>query len=328
MDTLRHQSNEHNSSFLVINETNRVGNISQFVGYKTYILFPLINGFGLTNTIAVFGVFSNSLNIIVYLKLGLRETTNISFLALGISDWLFCVCSFLSVTCHLSEISPYGAAMTNLDTEISVVTLPCLGLGAWVIVLLSAERCLCIVMPLKVKTIVTRRRIVCLISGMVVYQAVFGVLILIFVRSPEKSSKTRLYLILSSVSIPVFVCFILVLCFTTFMVIRLRKSLEWRNTTSTQSTKTSGAKERKVVLSVLWICVMFIVCFTPFVACFITSIVYPRFNLWDPYYGWFVQVMFTFNFVFQTISSASNIFIYYFMSTKFREVFTGLLKCT
>ena len=150
MDTLRHQSNEHNSSFLVINETNRVRNISQFVGYKTYILFPLINGFGLTNTIAVFGVFSNSLNIIVYLKLGLRETTNISFLALGISDWLFCVCSFLSVTCHLSEISPYGAAMTNLDTEISVVTLPCLGLGAWVIVLLSAERCLCIVMPLKV----------------------------------------------------------------------------------------------------------------------------------------------------------------------------------
>ena len=178
------------------------------------------------------------------------------------------------------------------------------------------------------KTVVTRRRILCLISGMIVYQTSFAALMLILVDSPDKTSQTRLLLILCSVSIPVFVCFVLVLLFTSFMVIRLRQSLEWRIATSTQSTKTSGAKERKVVWSVLWICVMFIVCFTPFVAYFISSIVYPRLNLWDPYYGWFVHIIFTFSFLFQTISSASNIFIYYIVSTKYREVLKGILLNT
>ncbi|KAK3764656.1 hypothetical protein RRG08_008074 [Elysia crispata] len=284
MDIARQLINENNS-LLIINETNQMGNITQFVSFNTYKVFLLINGFGLTGSISIFGIFSNSLNIIVYLKLGLRETTNISFFALGIADWLVSVCSSLTVISHLQEISPYGAAVTHLDFQVLVVMFPCMGLGAWVIVLLSAERCLCIVMPLKVKTVVTRRRILCLISGMIVYQTAFAALMLILVDSPDKTSQTRLLLILCFVSIPVFVCFVLVLFFTSFMVIRLRQSLEWRTATSTQSTKTSGAKERKVVWSVLWICVMFIVCFTPFVAYFISSIVYPRLNLWDPYYA-------------------------------------------
>ena len=181
---------------------------------------------------------------------------------------------------------------------------------------------------LQVKTIVTRQRIVCLISGMVVYEAVFLVLTLTLVHSPHKqSSRIRLFLTLSFVSIPVFVCFILVLFFTSFMVIRLRQSLEWRTATSTQSTKTSGAKERKVVLSVLWICVMFIVCFTPFIVCFVATIIYPRFSLWDPYYGWLVHIIYTFSYMFQTVSSSSNIFVYYTVSTKYREVLKGFFKC-
>ena len=149
MDITRQLINKNNS-LLIINETNQLGNITQFVSFNTYKVFLLINGFGLTGSISIFGIFSNSLNIIVYLKLGLRETTNISFFALGVADWLVSVCSSLTVISHLQEISPYGAAVTHLDFQVSVVMFPCMGLGAWVIVLLSAERCLCIVMPLKV----------------------------------------------------------------------------------------------------------------------------------------------------------------------------------
>ncbi|RUS89823.1 hypothetical protein EGW08_002435, partial [Elysia chlorotica] len=298
------------------------------VSFITYRVFLIINSFSLTNFIAVFGVFSNSLNIVVYLKLGLRESTNINFLALGIVDWLVCVCSCLVVVSHLNEISPYGDSIKYLDIHVSsFILFPCMGMGAWIIVLLSAERCLCIVVPLKVKTIITRRRIICLISGMAVYETVFGFFMMTFVDSPESTNRIRQLLIFSCMSVPVFVCFILVLFFTIFMVIRLRQTLEWRTTTATQSTKTSGAKERKVVLSVLWICIMFIVCFTPFVIYFVTAIVLPRFTLWDPYYGWFVQTTWTFNFLFQTISSASNIFVYFFVSTKFRKVLKSVLMC-
>ena len=144
------QQTDANDSFVVLNETDQLGNTTQFVSFNTYKVFLLINGFCLTGSISIFGVFSNSLNIIVYLKLGLRETTNISFLALGIADWLVSVCSCLSTVARLSDISPYGAAIIELGFQVSVVMFPCMGLGAWIIVLLSAERCLCIVMPLKV----------------------------------------------------------------------------------------------------------------------------------------------------------------------------------
>ncbi|GFS24956.1 chemosensory receptor A [Elysia marginata] len=160
---------------------------------------------------------------------------------------------------------------------------------------------------------------------MIVYETVFVVLMLTIVRPPfNKPNPTRVVLLLYSYSIPAFTCFGLVLISTAFIIIRLRKTLEWRTSTSTHSAQTSGVKERKAVLSVLWICIMFIVCFTPFVVMFVTTIINPNLTLWDPYYGWLVHTIYTYNFLFQSISSAFNFVVYYNVSTRFREVLKGL----
>ena len=141
-----------NVSLIVVNATEQNRPLVPLVGFSTYRVFLLMNGFGLTGSIAVFGVCSNSLNLVVYLKLGLRETTNMSFFTLALVDWVVSVCSCLSVLAHLSEISPVGEEIVHLGYQVSAVMFPCLGLGAWITAVLSVERCLCIVLPLKVST--------------------------------------------------------------------------------------------------------------------------------------------------------------------------------
>ena len=175
----------------------------------------------------------------------------------------------------------------------------------------------------------TRGRIIGLIAGMAVYESVFVVLMILLVRPPyHRPQPIRVVLLIYSVSIPVTVCFVLLVFSTVFMVTRLRQSLTWRNSTSTQQAKTSGVKERRVVVSVVWICTVFIICYTPFVLSFVTALVYPKYTLWDPYLGWFTHSVYTFNYMFQTVSSSSNIIVYYRVSTRYREVFRGLFGCS
>ena len=152
MNISRQLTDKNNNSFVALNETDETGQIIPLLSFNTYTIFLMVNGFGLTASFSVLGIFSNILNIVVYIKLGLRETTNISFFALAIVDWLLSVCFCLSAAARLSDISPYGAAIINLGYQVSMFMFPCTGVGAWIIFLLSAERCLCIVMPLKVSS--------------------------------------------------------------------------------------------------------------------------------------------------------------------------------
>ncbi|GFS24947.1 chemosensory receptor A [Elysia marginata] len=326
MDTIPRITNH---SFIYVKETDRDNSITPLVSFTTYRAFLLINSFGLTSIVAIFGVFSNTLNIIVFLRMGLRETTNVGFFALAVVDWLVSVCSFLSVAARLPEITFIGESTISLTYYLVGVMFPCLGLGAWVTAVLSVERCICIVIPLKVKTIVTRRRTLCLISGMAVYEVVLGGLILTTVHTPySQPNPARIALLLYFYSISVFTCFSLVLISSIFIIIRLKKALQWRASCSTSTRTSGGGVERKVVLSVLWICIMFIACFTPMVVMFVAAFIHPRFVLLDPYYGWLVHVIFTFSYLFQTVSSALNILVYYNMSTKFRVILNGLLAYT
>ena len=143
-----------NSSVIAAERTTQVGGVNPLVTSDTYTVFILVNSYVLTGSIAVFGVCSNSLNLVVYLKLGLRETTNMSFFTLAIVDWVVSVCSCLSVFPHLPF--EFARQIQHLGYHVAAIMFPCLGLGAWVTAILSVERCLCIVLPLKVSKVLLK----------------------------------------------------------------------------------------------------------------------------------------------------------------------------
>ena len=160
-----------NASIIVVNETDRHGGVVPFVSQSTYRIFLAVNSFGLTGVVSAFGIFSNTANVIVYFKMGLRETTNISFFALAVIDWIISTLSFLTVIGNISSIAPFGEEILSVGYHLSSVLFPCVGVGAWITTVLSAERCLCIVLPLKVGKAIFIERCLCIVLPLKVSKA-------------------------------------------------------------------------------------------------------------------------------------------------------------
>ena len=121
--------------------------VSRIIGY--------INGFVLTTLVGVLGVFTNTANICVYVKMGLSETTNISFFAMSISDLLVSLSAAVAQLTYNPPVSemklPSGAPLSEIGMAACFIMFPGMGCSAWITAILSLERCLCISTPLRVR---------------------------------------------------------------------------------------------------------------------------------------------------------------------------------
>ena len=156
---------------------------------------------------------------------------------------------------------------------------------------------------------------------MAVYQSVLIILLYSYPGPPYDvaSPQKVLYFNISFTALT-FVCFFIVLITTVLLVVRLMQNLEWRNKAAEHFNKNS-LKETKAARCVAAICTIFIMCFTPNVALHFTGFVYPEIRPHDPYLGSLMVVLYAISTLLQVLSSAVNIFVYYRMSTKYRQVF-------
>ena len=132
------------------------GLFSVLMEYTGYLML-FISGFGFTGNILI---------IIAYAKIGFGESINISYFALGVSDFL-CV---IFLTWHaICFIPVFAESYIPLDFWTFAVptgghtSVTLLKTTAWITAFISLERCLCVVFPLKVKTIVKRKRTIVVI---------------------------------------------------------------------------------------------------------------------------------------------------------------------
>ncbi|KAK3795807.1 hypothetical protein RRG08_052240 [Elysia crispata] len=225
--------------------------ISPIISAYVLSIIGYINGYVLTTLVGVLGVLTNTINICVYVKMGLSETTNISFFSLSISDLLVSTSAVLVQLTYNPPVSvmklPSGAPISEIGMAACYIMFPCMGCSAWITAILSVERCLCISTPLKVKEIFSRNRTVSLILTMAVYQSVLIILLYSYpgppydVASPQKA----LYFNISFTALT-FVCFFIVLITTVLLVVRLMQNLEWRNKAAEHFNKnTWSLKETK-----------------------------------------------------------------------------------
>ena len=102
--------------------------------------------------IATFGVFSNVTNVIVYAKMGYTETSSITLTALSLADlvtelWLLLMAAGYRPAAAGIDVPPLTVTLVHVLSPVSNAVL---GYGSWVTALISMERCLCIVFPMKV----------------------------------------------------------------------------------------------------------------------------------------------------------------------------------
>ncbi|GFR85048.1 chemosensory receptor A [Elysia marginata] len=139
------------------NDTDSSQGILPFTSYYIYTIFAHVNGLFLILGFGLFGVLSNTANIIVYAKMGFSDTVNISLLALSACDLIVSLSSlvvmFSSNPLFVNFRLPSGVDLEEVAFVAGTVFMyPCLGLGACVTAILSTERCLSVVLPLKVST--------------------------------------------------------------------------------------------------------------------------------------------------------------------------------
>ena len=129
--------------------------------------------------------------------------------------------------------------------------------------------------------------------------------------------------ILAPYSIPTFVCFIIVVAATVFLISRFNHSRRFRDSMVRQDNRTEkiSNKDMKLSRTVVLICIIFIIEATPNVFMFVAITVYPELHVTMPRLGNICFVMVAIGMLFHTISSSINIFVYFRMGQKFKSTF-------
>jgi hypothetical protein len=116
-----------------------------------------------------------------------------------------------------------------------------------------------------------------------------------------------------------FVAFIIIIVCTIILIVKLRRRSKWLKASTTASDADVSIRSQKVTKMVVMISVLFIVCFVPLAFVMIAVAFEPNLNVGGrlvntgKLLGHIVLFM-------ESINSSANIFIYYHLSRKYRDV--------
>lgn len=319
---------------------------------ETYLQVMAISLGIVCQTVTIFGIISNVLNCIVFIKQGFLDCINISLISLAVSD----LCSLLTVMwsnlCFTPAFQVSGIPIATHEVHLITGSWPHVmftRVTGWITAFISLERCVCVMLPLKVKSIFTpRTHIVAVIvffavTFMCASMAYFSVgvgwrffpernktmLGLIFLADPKQRKLIdSISYVINGVVMPVS-CFISVVTFTAVLIVKLNQKASWRHAHSSAANETqdkskintkSNTKERKVAKMVVLISVTFIASFLPAVGTFVAKYIEPQLT-YDGLYRRLAMVILSASFTAEVLNSSINIFVYFKMSTKFRQTF-------
>ncbi|GFR88096.1 chemosensory receptor A [Elysia marginata] len=159
----------------------------------------------------------------------------------------------------------------------------------------------------------------------VAYHVIFLIIIYADPGPPydDYTTKKLTFYLASLYAVPYSAVFFIVVMTTTFLVIQLRRTRQWRREAANQSNKNKD-KETVIVRTIIAINFLFIFCSLPTVGHILGSIMVPSYEKNDPYWNTLLDLIYSFGYIFHAISSSVNICFYYKMSSRFRQVFS---KC-
>ncbi|XP_005100341.1 allatostatin-A receptor-like [Aplysia californica] len=333
-----------NNSSQTIELASDVGLVSDDVK----LIFQVVNFAIVCEIIDVFGTVTNIINIIVFVKLGFSDPVNVSLLGLAISDLGCLVTLIWHNICFNPLFNELDLPFDPIDVQTLYLTagwphVTFTRITAWITAFITFERCLCIALPLKVKNIITPKRvvivIVCLFIVLITSVSPIYQVNRIGPKFSPKRNKTVIGLLFTedreeveAISFAVnnvfvsFSAFFVVIVCTVTLVVKLRSKTKWRKeTASAGKSDNLSTRDQKVTKMVTMISTLFIVCFIPVSVVFIGMIVEPEFSVDGQYRNLFF-ILCSFGYILESTNSALNILIYYEMSSKYRTVFNQTFR--
>ncbi|XP_013062451.2 uncharacterized protein LOC106051794 [Biomphalaria glabrata] len=137
--------------------------------------------FVISFSVCFFGIFSNTVVIVVFIKQGFRDSTAISMTTVSLWDLVKCVAGFMQRLEGPLELVSLALAYSWTNVSLAVCNY-LVSFSCYVTSVLAAyvavERCLCVIIPLKVKWLLTPK--VALASCISISIVVFGCFVVIF----------------------------------------------------------------------------------------------------------------------------------------------------
>ena len=334
-----------NCIILGMNMTIPWNNPHNLISLEAELLFDRIKATILVPLVFLIGFPTNCINMAVFFKQGLKERINLCLFSLALVDLL---CLTFSFAFHAERLYTEFTDGQRIGAVYRyVVNNNILGLYGivygpmFLTVIVSIERCICILFPLRAQRCIPTKAIaftiVIGVSGLVF--ARFAVTAMYEVRCFYEMRTQRVswqnYVndyyfrnkaminALNSAFYGFFLtigCPIIVLITTIITSIRLTQIVRWRSQTSSSlSSKEIGVTKMLIALSI-----EFFVLSIPIMALRVVPLFEPRLRAGGVFANSFNFLM-SFAEFFSNLSSTVNFFVYYFTGTKYKETLQGLL---
>ncbi|CAL1525877.1 unnamed protein product, partial [Lymnaea stagnalis] len=269
---------------------------------------------------------------------GFSDSVNISLIGLALAD-LGCLIPVLWKTVSFNPLFHYSdIPFDSVDIQYLTSAWPhvCFArITGLVTGFITLERCLCVVLPLTVKRILTPRRTVLAMAA--IYLAMFASVAPVFsvIHFGQKFYDLRnrsLYGLVYdadgaavenvSFTITIFAqlfSILLVVTCTAVTTIKLKTNSKWRRSVGSASAHGGGEltrRDKKVVKMVVFISCIFITCFLPTAVNLIMGLFVTEYSFIGKFRNVY-QVVWCGVYVLETTNSSVNIVVYYNMSSKY-----------
>ncbi|CAL1545316.1 unnamed protein product [Lymnaea stagnalis] len=308
-------------------------------------LILTINIASISPVLSLIGLGGNIINIIVFMSQDFHDTVNISLLALAVSDTGTVLNNFIIDILNNPILVHSEIFIDPQEFQTAIAGLPIASfsrIASWITAYITFERCLCVVVPLRVKRLVTPKLVVFIMVS--IYVMMFATIIPEYMTFyldwkyfpdrnktmigmvPRKYSQAARGITFTIITFSQFLSIPLIILFTVILTAKLRQKSKWRVKTTSgadRALKNMNKKDSKVIKMITAIAVIHILCYFPAYIDLLIVITVVEFYILGHYKNSFL-VAFSFSNVFEAVNSSLSIFLYYRMSTKYRRTFNNI----
>ncbi|XP_059143031.1 uncharacterized protein LOC131930524 [Physella acuta] len=339
--------------------------VGEFIPVEIYVtneqrrIAEIVVDFTLCFVISYIGIVTNAIVIAVFARQGFKDSVGVSMTVIGVWDFLKCLGGAAQrMSGPISLVSPLAAkswiniSVVVFNYFISFSTYVASVLAAYV----AVERCLCVSIPFKVKQIITPKLTLtlCLVISFVVFgcfMVMFFIYDILWVYSDQYNATIAIYVNsdfyykntgplfqyynLSGIIWPTTSLGVIVTP-TVIIAYHLKKSSQFRSGAAntikglcaykTANTKQLSTRDRQVVKMLLVVIGVYIVNLSPRIIHYTVKYFIYEFYFLRLYHNIFLCITYILA-VFDLTHAAINLFIFYPMSSAFRDTFWEIFHC-
>ncbi|GFO13018.1 chemosensory receptor a [Plakobranchus ocellatus] len=311
--------------------------------------------------IILFGLLANLVNIIIFMKSGIKDSVTTLLCSLAVSDLSFLTLIVPFVTSSIIiRFAPNWVWPFDRNIMFFLFYWPALTLydfSCYISVATGVTRCACVAMPLQFKSVFTKARTVKLVIALFIVAVLLRVPVLtlfdIALRQNPLSNNTEPYLVYSNLETRVkindllnrqtlpYINFIIMIACVIILTIKLHEATRIRRSHAAHShtenptwhpkdlkqpdAQRMSAKDIQVVQSVVLVCSIFVISQLPFSLFSTVRLIEPEFND-KGYYHYMFTACTAFSYTCYFLNASVNIFVYYRYNSKYRAALLSVLK--